>query len=951
LGKDGVEEDLMDARAQQRRKTSGPPTLVILLALMIPLLFTLTAPGVSLAAEATGEVVTERFAVDSGDGDGYVRVPTGQGPLCDSLSVGSALLELSSDQVLAGRRNETASIAGFRIEVDIPSEATILEARLMLWNATSGIIRRDEPLLFTVNVVKPGSGAPFTDAHTPLHPYCYDPTNGTSLLGASALWELAGGGAYTSPDLRSLLEAHRSAPSWQPGSVVELLLWPTGASNRSIKVYSYEGDPAQAASLTVTYQLPDPDPEPDPGSAHPELSGPVGIVGQAPAGSTDVDSQPWDQYGSWDVWRLRIHEITIIDDQENIGRGDISLAAAIRLDELDPAYPLCPDWVGTGCPREATSLVKWCWPPGTKVAKARVRDEIDAHLRQDRPLPFGVLGVYDPYLHTQCVEDGGTYQIGSGETLVFDPPLTTERLLLDHRVGDYDGIFDIIDYEIFDTAANPTSDILAELSGLNPSGEGHVLAGHYVVDFGAFRFDWIGRRGWGWTYAGNDGATARLSVGNLNDLTTAYVTYSFDIEEMAGFEVAWGLYVDGITLNEEVDTLRFSSVLGGQGWRFSSDTRSWNNTSLIKQAPAVLANSVDAPGYRCIPVNVSVDQIGSFNSECLEPGTYTIQTGQNGVTRSVLGLEPGFPHATFTLVKFAVGVPAPLCFPSCGESQSNLLVGEFGSPRWALISTGLIVIVAIGGLVAAMALRRRRWLGAAAGVAIGIATVTILTLGPKVESEPGAGELVVFEPPVASQEQPSPVVPVALTSAAIDPLSTTTTVIRTTTWTTVPVTTTPTVVRTTTSTMVADTTTSTQADTTTSTVVDTTTTVADTTTTVVDTTTTVTKPPVDTSPPEVTFIEDVPDPVFTGGTTRITARVSDQSAISAVELWQLGGKGWVKYGDMTLVRDEYRIDYGPLAVAGVYEWRIRAVDALGNATCSTRDIDTCPGDTTTAIIP
>ena len=109
--------------------------------------------------------------------------------------------------------------------------------------------------------------------------------------------------------------------------------------------------------------------------------------------------------------------------------------------------------------------------------------------------------------------------------------------------------------------------------------------------------------------------------------------------------------------------------------------------------------------------------------------------------------------------------------------------------------------------------------------------------------------------------------------------------------------------------------------------------------------------PPDTAAPKVTAIDDSPDPVFTGGSTRITATVTDQSRIATVELWQLVGKSWVTFGQMKLVRNQYQIDFGPLNSAGVYQWRILAIDVHGNATCGTSVMGGCPGGATTAIIP
>ncbi len=515
--------------ATQRSRTI--PFLVIG-AVAAPLL--LTAPAHAADAEQ-GSPITVTFSVARGEDDGFVRLPAGPDGRCDQLADGSALIDLEGPQLLAGHSAGSTSVAGFRFDVDIPPEATLLDARLRLWNASQTVIRRDEPSFFDVAVVSPDYAAPFSTAHTPLHPYCIgDPAS--DVFPDSALWELSGGGAYESPRLDSMIETFRAAPGWQTGSSIELVMWPVLGS--PIKVDTFEGDPTRAASLSITYSMPTPDLETQ-GAAYPELAGAT-LGDQGQISVTTVS--PWEGYDVWDVWRLRIHAITIVDDHEITGRGDISFSAAMRLPELDPAHSLCPPWVSdTSCTDAEHSLVTWCWPPGTKEAWAEIDYENNHHLRDSRPLPFGVLGVYDPYLHAGCVERGGTYQMGSGDSMTFDPPLTTEPMLLQHRVGDYDGIFDVIDYEPFETVMREEADLIADLTGVE---EGHLAIGAYMVGGGDFVYDWLGREAWAVGYPGNDGEVATLPIWTDDpEEPAAFIEYSFEVQEIATWNVAWAVYL------------------------------------------------------------------------------------------------------------------------------------------------------------------------------------------------------------------------------------------------------------------------------------------------------------------------------------------------------------------------------------------------------------------------
>jgi hypothetical protein len=107
----------------------------------------------------------------------------------------------------------------------------------------------------------------------------------------------------------------------------------------------------------------------------------------------------------------------------------------------------------------------------------------------------------------------------------------------------------------------------------------------------------------------------------------------------------------------------------------------------------------------------------------------------------------------------------------------------------------------------------------------------------------------------------------------------------------------------------------------------------------------------------VSGVGDSPDPVFTNGnppdTATVSATVTDPSDVASVTLYYSSGSKttFLVWGPMSGAGDSYSTAFGPFGSAGTYEYRIFAVDSLGNANCSTSNIDACPGGTLTVIIP
>ena len=113
----------------------------------------------------------------------------------------------------------------------------------------------------------------------------------------------------------------------------------------------------------------------------------------------------------------------------------------------------------------------------------------------------------------------------------------------------------------------------------------------------------------------------------------------------------------------------------------------------------------------------------------------------------------------------------------------------------------------------------------------------------------------------------------------------------------------------------------------------------------------------DTRGPKVGSVNDSPEPFFTNGnipdSSTVSAAVNDSSGVASVTLYyRLGSKGgFLVWGAMSGSGGNYSSSFGPFGTAGTYQYRIYAVDNLGNANCDKGSIDACPGGTATVIIP
>jgi hypothetical protein len=85
----------------------------------------------------------------------------------------------------------------------------------------------------------------------------------------------------------------------------------------------------------------------------------------------------------------------------------------------------------------------------------------------------------------------------------------------------------------------------------------------------------------------------------------------------------------------------------------------------------------------------------------------------------------------------------------------------------------------------------------------------------------------------------------------------------------------------------------------------------------------------------------------------ISATISDSSGVAkALVYYKTGKGGYQKAGKMKSGGgNNYFLNIGTLTPAGTYTFRILAEDNLGNANCSTGNLDACPGGTFSVNIP
>jgi len=109
----------------------------------------------------------------------------------------------------------------------------------------------------------------------------------------------------------------------------------------------------------------------------------------------------------------------------------------------------------------------------------------------------------------------------------------------------------------------------------------------------------------------------------------------------------------------------------------------------------------------------------------------------------------------------------------------------------------------------------------------------------------------------------------------------------------------------------------------------------------------------DTTGPKVSGPNASPNPALTTTPVTISATISDGSGVTSATLFYKTGKdayqsaGTMSSGGGNL----YSLVIGPLTPAGTYQFRIRAIDSLGNANCSDKTPDSCPGGSFVVNIP
>lgn len=115
---------------------------------------------------------------------------------------------------------------------------------------------------------------------------------------------------------------------------------------------------------------------------------------------------------------------------------------------------------------------------------------------------------------------------------------------------------------------------------------------------------------------------------------------------------------------------------------------------------------------------------------------------------------------------------------------------------------------------------------------------------------------------------------------------------------------------------------------------------------------TATSAPADTSGPKASGANASPNPTLTTEPVTISATVSDPSGVASVILYYRTGKN--AYTSVPMKAgggNGYSVTIGPLTPAGSYDFRIYAVDGLGNSNCDQGNVGSCPGGSFQVNIP
>jgi hypothetical protein len=113
-------------------------------------------------------------------------------------------------------------------------------------------------------------------------------------------------------------------------------------------------------------------------------------------------------------------------------------------------------------------------------------------------------------------------------------------------------------------------------------------------------------------------------------------------------------------------------------------------------------------------------------------------------------------------------------------------------------------------------------------------------------------------------------------------------------------------------------------------------------------------PPIsDTSGPKVSGASASPNPALTTTPVTISATISDSSGVAKAWVYYKTGKGgYQKAGNMKSGGGyNFFLNIGTLTPAGTYTFRILAEDSLGNANCSSGNLNACPGGSFVVNIP
>ncbi len=105
--------------------------------------------------------------------------------------------------------------------------------------------------------------------------------------------------------------------------------------------------------------------------------------------------------------------------------------------------------------------------------------------------------------------------------------------------------------------------------------------------------------------------------------------------------------------------------------------------------------------------------------------------------------------------------------------------------------------------------------------------------------------------------------------------------------------------------------------------------------------------------PKVSNVIANPNPIFTSGSTTVSATVNDASGVASVTLYYKksdAGK-YANGGAMTFGGGVYSLVLGPIGAAGTYDIRIYALDVFGNPSCPLNNLPACSGTVLTVNIP